>query len=91
MLLRVGAALMIATAWTVPLGVAIGTNRKLANMMQPIMQVTASVRATALFLVILLALIRVPIDRKMLFPAGETIERIADKSMRNSPSMKASG
>ncbi len=59
-LLRVSAALLIATLWTVPLGVAIGTNRKLANVLQPIVQVTASVPATALFPVILLALLRVP-------------------------------
>jgi NitT/TauT family transport system permease protein len=58
--LRVGAALLIAVAWTVPVGVAIGTNRKLANILQPVVQVTASVPATALFPVILLALLRVP-------------------------------
>jgi NitT/TauT family transport system permease protein len=59
-LLRVSAALVIALAWTVPVGVAIGTNRKLARIMQPIVQVTASVPATALFPVILLALVRLP-------------------------------
>jgi NitT/TauT family transport system permease protein len=58
--LRVGAALIIALAWTVPLGVAIGTNRKLAGILQPVVQVTASVPATALFPVILLALVRMP-------------------------------
>ncbi len=59
-LLRVGAALVIAVAWTLPVGVAIGLNRKLANVLQPVVQVTASVPATALFPVILLALIRAP-------------------------------
>lgn len=59
-LLRVGAALLIAVAWTVPVGVAIGTNRRLANILQPVVQVTASVPATALFPVILLVLLRVP-------------------------------
>ncbi len=59
-LLRVTVALIIALAWTVPVGVAIGTNRKLANFLQPIVQVTASVPATALFPVILLALVRAP-------------------------------
>ncbi len=58
--LRVAVALAIAAAWTIPVGVAIGTNRRLANILQPIVQVTASVPATALFPVILLALIRVP-------------------------------
>jgi NitT/TauT family transport system permease protein len=58
--LRVAAALIIAFAWTVPLGVAIGTNRKLAEILQPAIQVTASVPATALFPVILLALVRMP-------------------------------
>jgi NitT/TauT family transport system permease protein len=59
-LLRVGAALLIAVAWTVPVGVAIGTNRRLANILPPVVQVTASVPATALFPVILLVLLRVP-------------------------------
>ena len=59
-LLRVGVALLIALVWTLPVGVAIGTNRRLANILQPVVQVTASVPATALFPVILLALLRVP-------------------------------
>ncbi len=59
-LLRVSASLLIAVAWTLPVGVAIGLNRKIANVLQPLVQVTASVPATALFPVILLALIRAP-------------------------------
>jgi len=59
-LLRVAFALVIALLWTVPVGVAIGTNRKLANILQPVVQVTASVPATALFPVILLVLSRAP-------------------------------
>ncbi len=59
-LTRVALALLIALAWTVPVGVAIGTNRRFASVVQPIVQVTASVPATALFPVILLALVRVP-------------------------------
>jgi len=59
-LLRVAVALMIALLWTVPVGVAIGTNRKLANVLLPVVQVTASVPATALFPVILLVLVRAP-------------------------------
>ena len=59
-LLRVLAALTIALAWTVPLGVAIGTNRRLAAWRQPVVQVIASVPATALFPVFLLLLVSLP-------------------------------
>lgn len=59
-LLRVSLALLIALAWTVPLGVAIGTNRRLAAILQPAVQVTASVPATALFPVILLLVVKLP-------------------------------
>ncbi len=59
-LLRVLVALTIALAWTVPLGVAIGTNRRLATWLQPVVQVTASVPATALFPVFLLLLVGLP-------------------------------
>ncbi len=58
--LRVAAALLIALAWTVPAGVAIGMNRRLASIMQPIVQVVASIPATALFPVIVLALLSAP-------------------------------
>ncbi|AEU36929.1 ABC transporter permease [Granulicella mallensis] len=57
--LRVNIALVIAAAWTIPVGVAIGFNPKLARLAQPLAQIAASVPATALFPVILLALIRV--------------------------------
>ena len=59
-LLRVGAALAIAAAWTIPLGVAIGTRPRLAALLQPIAQIAASVPATALFPIVLLALLRFP-------------------------------
>lgn len=59
-LLRVALALLIALAWTVPVGVAIGTNRRLAAVLQPVVQVTASVPATALFPVVLLVVIDMP-------------------------------
>jgi NitT/TauT family transport system permease protein len=58
-LLRVAISLMIAAAWTIPVGVLIGTHRKLAAALQPIVQIIASVPATALFPVILLMLINV--------------------------------
>jgi NitT/TauT family transport system permease protein len=59
-LLRVGVSLGIAMLWTIPVGVAIGTNRRLAAFLQPVIQVIASVPATALFPVILLVLLRAP-------------------------------
>ena len=58
--LRVVAALLIALAWTVPAGVAIGMNRRLASFAQPIVQVVASIPATALFPVIVVALLSAP-------------------------------
>jgi NitT/TauT family transport system permease protein len=59
-LARVCVALVVALLWTVPVGVAIGTNRRLANFLQPVVQVIASVPATALFPVIVLVLARMP-------------------------------
>ncbi|HEX7974051.1 MAG TPA: ABC transporter permease subunit [Anaerolineales bacterium] len=59
-LLRVVIALVIALAWTVPLGVAIGMNRRLAAFLQPVVQIVASVPATALFPAFLLVLLRLP-------------------------------
>ena len=56
--LRVNTTLLIAALWTVPVGVAIGLNPKLARFLQPIIQVVASIPATALFPVLLLGLIR---------------------------------
>jgi NitT/TauT family transport system permease protein len=59
-LLRVAIALTITLAWTVPLGVVIGTNRRAATWLQPLVQIAASVPATALFPVFLLFLFRLP-------------------------------
>jgi NitT/TauT family transport system permease protein len=56
-LLRVAFSLVIAVAWTIPVGVLIGSNQKLATFLQPIVQIVASIPATALFPVIVLALI----------------------------------
>jgi len=58
--LRVALSLVIALLWTVPLGVAIGTNRRLANVLQPIVQVVAAIPATALFPIVLLLLLNLP-------------------------------
>ncbi len=59
-LLRVSIALTIAFLWTVVVGVAIATNKKFATFMQPIIQILASIPATALFPVILLFIIKLP-------------------------------
>jgi NitT/TauT family transport system permease protein len=57
--LRVEFTLLLAALWTVPAGVAIGLNPKLSATLQPIVQVVASVPATALFPIIVLLLTRV--------------------------------
>jgi NitT/TauT family transport system permease protein len=56
--LRVSVALVIGAAWTIPVGVWIGFNPRLARIAQPLAQIAASVPATALFPVVLLILIR---------------------------------
>ncbi|HZY44570.1 MAG TPA: ABC transporter permease subunit [Anaerolineae bacterium] len=55
--LRVAFSLVIAVAWTIPVGVLIGSNQRLSAYLQPIVQIVASIPATALFPVIVLALI----------------------------------
>jgi NitT/TauT family transport system permease protein len=57
--LRVNAALLISAAWTVPVGVAIGLNPKLARVVQPFAQVLASVPATAFFPILLIGLVKI--------------------------------
>jgi NitT/TauT family transport system permease protein len=56
---RVLAALVIGSLWTIPVGVAIGFNPRLARIAQPLAQIAASVPATALFPIVLLVLIRI--------------------------------
>ena len=56
--LRVNFSLLLAAAWTIPAGVAIGSQPRLARLAQPLAQIAASVPATALFPVILLPLIK---------------------------------
>ncbi|MDQ2715151.1 MAG: ABC transporter permease subunit [Chloroflexota bacterium] len=58
--LRTVAALLIGVAWTLPLGVAIGLSPKWSRRLQPVVQVVASIPATALFPVLLLALVNLP-------------------------------
>jgi len=56
--LRVNAALLISAAWTIPVGVAIGLNARLARVVQPLAQIMASVPATAVFPILLIGLVR---------------------------------
>lgn len=56
-LLRVVISMAIALSWTIPVGVLIGTNRRAAAILQPVVQVTASVPATAIFPVFLLLVV----------------------------------
>jgi NitT/TauT family transport system permease protein len=57
--LRVNAALLISAAWTIPVGVAIGLNPKLARIVQPVAQILASVPATAFFPILLIGLVKI--------------------------------
>jgi NitT/TauT family transport system permease protein len=56
--LRVNLTLVLGALWTIPVGVAIGFNPRLARIAQPLAQIAASVPATALFPVVLLVLIK---------------------------------
>ena len=57
--MRVNAALLISALWTVPVGVAIGFNPKLARVVQPVAQILASVPATAFFPILLIGLLKI--------------------------------
>jgi NitT/TauT family transport system permease protein len=59
-LVRVLITVIIALAWTIPVGVLIGTNARAATILQPLVQITASIPATALFPVLLVGLIALP-------------------------------
>ena len=58
--LRVVISLLIAVVWTIPVGVTIGSNPRLATILQPLVQVVASIPATALFPILLLILVKLP-------------------------------
>jgi NitT/TauT family transport system permease protein len=58
--LRTLAALAIGVAWTLPLGVAIGLSPRWSRRLQPIVQVVASIPATAFFPVLLPLLVVLP-------------------------------
>lgn len=56
-LVRVVVALLVAIAWTLPVGVIIATNPKWARFVQPMVQIAASVPATAIFPIFLMFLV----------------------------------
>lgn len=58
--LRTLAALAIGVAWTLPLGVAIGLSPRWSRRLQPVVQVVASIPATAFFPVLLPFLVVLP-------------------------------
>ena len=58
--LRVTVALGVSLLWAIPVGVVIGTNRKAADFLQPLVQIAAAIPATALFPVMLLILLHAP-------------------------------
>src|SRR6267378_3915874 len=55
---RVMGTAVFGALWTVPVGVWIGTSPRVARLAQPLVQIAASIPATALFPVLLLLLIR---------------------------------
>jgi NitT/TauT family transport system permease protein len=57
--LRVNVSLVISAAWTIPVGVAIGLNPRIARIVQPLAQILASVPATAFFPILLMGLVRI--------------------------------
>jgi len=57
--LRVSVSVMLSCLWTIPVGIAIGLNKKIARQLQPIVQICASIPATALFPVLLMMLLKI--------------------------------
>jgi NitT/TauT family transport system permease protein len=55
-MLRVFISLVVALLWTIPVGYAIGSNPRVAGWLQPVVEVVASLPATALFPVLVAAL-----------------------------------
>jgi NitT/TauT family transport system permease protein len=56
--LRVNTSLLLSAAWTIPVGVAIGFNPRLARFVQPVAQILASIPATAFFPILLIGLVK---------------------------------
>ncbi len=59
-MLRVFFALVISLSWTIPVGVLIGSNKRAALILQPLVQIAASVPATAFFPFLILFFIKLP-------------------------------
>jgi NitT/TauT family transport system permease protein len=57
--LRVNSSLLLSALWTIPVGVAIGLNPRLARIAQPVAQVMASIPASAFYPVLLIGLIKI--------------------------------
>ncbi|HTB32731.1 MAG TPA: ABC transporter permease subunit [Bacteroidia bacterium] len=57
---RVFVALSLSLLWTIPVGVLIGSNKKAALVLQPLVQIAASVPATAFFPILILFFIKLP-------------------------------
>jgi NitT/TauT family transport system permease protein len=58
--LRVFAALGISLLWTIPVGVLIGSNKRAALVLQPLIQVASSVPPSAFFPLLVLFFIKLP-------------------------------
>ncbi|HMD41762.1 MAG TPA: ABC transporter permease subunit, partial [Candidatus Acidoferrum sp.] len=56
--LRVNLSLIIGALWAIPVGVAIGFSPRFARLAQPLVQLAASIPATALFPIILVFLVQ---------------------------------
>jgi NitT/TauT family transport system permease protein len=50
---------LLSALWTIPVGVAIGLNPKIARVIQPLAQIIASVPATAVFPILLIGLVKI--------------------------------
>jgi len=57
---RVFIALTLSLLWTIPVGVLIGSNKKAALVLQPLVQIAASIPATAFFPILILFFIKLP-------------------------------
>jgi NitT/TauT family transport system permease protein len=59
-MLRVILALLLSALWTIPVGVRMGLNPRAASWIQPVVQIAASIPATALFPVLVIGLVHLP-------------------------------
>jgi NitT/TauT family transport system permease protein len=59
-MLRVILALLLSALWTIPVGILVGLNPQAASWIQPVVQIAASIPATALFPVLVIGLVHLP-------------------------------